>query len=239
MTDCRARRARRASQGPALLVSSPPMKTTGGTTATEHVDVIIVGAGLSGIGAAYHLQTRCPDRDATRSSRRATRSAAPGTCSATPASAPTRDMYTLGYAFRPWAGRQGDRRRPDDPAATSSRPPRERGIDRQIRFGHRVVARRLVVGRRALDRRGRARRRGDAGAPQLRLPAVMCSGYYRYDDGYTPELRRASESFARPHRPSAVLARRPRLRRQARRRHRQRRDRGDAGAGDGEDAPPT
>ena len=57
--------------------------------AGEHLDVVIVGAGLSGIGAAYRLQTSAPAR-ATPSSRRATRSAAPGTCSATPASARTR-----------------------------------------------------------------------------------------------------------------------------------------------------
>ena len=60
----------------------------------------------------------------------------------------------------------------------------------------------------------------------------MCSGYYRYDEGYTPEFA-GDRALRRRGRPPPALARGPRLRRQARRRDRQRRHRGDAGAGDG------
>ena len=106
---------------------------------------------------------------------------------------------------------------------------REYGIDAQIRFGHRVVARRVVERRRALDG-------GRSSAPTPARPCAMtcgflfgCTGYYRYDEGYTPDFA-GTERFARRDRPPAALARGPRLRRQARRRDRQRRDRGDARA---------
>ena len=57
---------------------------------TEHFDVIVVGAGISGVGAGYRLQTECPTKRYVILEGRATPSAAPGTCSATPVSAPTR-----------------------------------------------------------------------------------------------------------------------------------------------------
>ena len=64
------------------------MSPTSITTSVEHVDVLIVGAGISGIGAAYYLQTEQPDKTyAILEARGAT--AEPGTCSATRASAPT------------------------------------------------------------------------------------------------------------------------------------------------------
>ena len=81
----------------------------------EHVDVLIVGAGLSGIGAAYHLQTRLPAARPTRSSRRATRIGGTWDLFRYPGIRSDSDMYTLGYSFRPWTQGQGDRRRPVDP----------------------------------------------------------------------------------------------------------------------------
>src|SRR3546814_672147 len=69
--------------------------------ANEHVDVIIVGAGLSGIGAARHLQTECPDRSYRVLE---SRSASGGTWDLFryPGIRSDSDMYTLGYAFKPW-----------------------------------------------------------------------------------------------------------------------------------------
>jgi len=67
---------------------------------TEHVDVLIIGAGLSGIGAAYHLQTRCPDRSYAIVEAR---DAMGGTWDLFryPGVRSDSDMFTLGYRFRP------------------------------------------------------------------------------------------------------------------------------------------
>ncbi len=79
----------------------------------DHVDVLIVGAGLSGINAAYYLQTRCPAKQYAILE-------GPGTIGGTwdvfrfQGVAPT-PTCTLGYAFRPWRRRKGDRRRAIDP----------------------------------------------------------------------------------------------------------------------------
>ena len=97
----------------------------------EHVDVLIVGAGLSGIGAACHLQTDCPGQDATRSSRRATRIGGTWDLFRYPGIRSDSDMFTLGYSLPPVDGREGDRRRPVDPATTSARRRASTAIDRQ------------------------------------------------------------------------------------------------------------
>jgi len=71
--------------------------------ANEHVDVLIVGAGISGIGAGYHLQRDCPGRSYAILEGREDIGGTwdlfryPGIRSDS-------DMYTLGYAFRPWTG---------------------------------------------------------------------------------------------------------------------------------------
>ena len=70
-------------------------------TATEHFDVLIVGAGLSGIGAAWHLQKNCPGKSYAILEGRA---ASGGTWDLFryPGVRSDSDMYTLGYRFRPW-----------------------------------------------------------------------------------------------------------------------------------------
>src|SRR3954468_9512117 len=151
----------------------------------EHVDVLIVGAGLSGIGAGYHLQAECPGR--TYAILEA-RDAIGGTWDLFryPGIRSDSDMYTLGYRFRPWEDAKAIADGPSilryvrDTAA-------EHGIDRHIRFGHRVV--------RAAWSTGEARwtvdaQRTDTGETvQLTCGFLfMCSGYYRYDEGYTPAL---------------------------------------------------
>ena len=87
----------------------------------EHLDVLIVGAGLSGIGAAHHLQTECPW---ARYAVFEARDAIGGTWDLFryPGIRSDSDMYTLGYPFRPWAGDDADRRRRVDPPATSATP---------------------------------------------------------------------------------------------------------------------
>ena len=163
---------------------------------TEHVDVLIVGAGISGIGAACHLQARAARQDATRSSRRATRSAAPGTCSATRASA--RTPTCTRSATR--SSRGPSDKAIADGAAILRLPPRD-GERERHRPAHPL--RPPVVARRVVERRRRAGpSRSSAPTParpsQLTAGWLFCaSGYYRYDEGYTPELA-GRERFGGP-----------------------------------------
>ncbi len=103
---------------------------------TEHIDVLVVGAGLSGINAAYYLQTRCP---AKQYAILEGRSAIGGTWDLFryPGVRSDSDMFTLGYGFRPWREVKAIA---DGPSILHyiRETAREHGIDRQIRFGHRV-----------------------------------------------------------------------------------------------------
>ena len=102
----------------------------------EHVDVLIVGAGLSGIGAAYHLQAACPAK--TYAILEA-RDAIGGTWDLFryPGVRSDSDMFTLGYPFRPWTEAKAIA---DGPSILDyvRDTAREAGIDKHIRFGHRV-----------------------------------------------------------------------------------------------------
>src|SRR5262245_29809883 len=104
--------------------------------APEHLDVVIVGAGLSGIGTAYHLQTHCPGKRYLILEARQTLG---GTWDLFryPGVRADSDMYTLGYTFHPWRDAQAIA---PGPAILQylRETAAEYGIDRQIRFGHRV-----------------------------------------------------------------------------------------------------
>ncbi|MFC7547375.1 flavin-containing monooxygenase [Plantactinospora sp. GCM10030261] len=151
----------------------------------EHVDVLIVGAGLSGVGAACHLRRDCPDRTVAILEAR---DAIGGTWDLFryPGIRSDSDMFTLGYSFKPWtdplAIADGDSIR-DYVRETA----REYGVEDRIRFGHRVeaaewssVAARWTV---------RARRVDTTETVELTCSFLfVCAGYYRYDQGYTPPL---------------------------------------------------
>src|SRR5690349_16775906 len=144
----------------------------------EHVDVIVIGAGLSGIGGACHLKRQCPEK---RFVILEGREAMGGTWDLFryPGIRSDSDMYTLGYSFKPWNGAKAI-------ADGSSileyieETARENGIDRKIRFGHRVE--------RASWSSDKARwtveaRRSDTGEV-VRFTCrflLMCSGYYDYE----------------------------------------------------------
>src|SRR5678815_67674 len=103
-----------------------------------HVDVLIVGAGISGIDAAYHLQASCPGKSYAILEAR-DRLGGTWDLFRYPGIRSDSDMFTLGFPFRPWkdpkAIADGDAILAylQDTAAAY-------GIDRHIRFGHRVVA---------------------------------------------------------------------------------------------------
>jgi cation diffusion facilitator CzcD-associated flavoprotein CzcO len=153
--------------------------------AAEHVDVLIVGAGLSGIGAGWHLQSNCPLKSYAIFEARGC-SGGTWDLFRYPGIRSDSDMYTLGYIFRPWR----DAKSIADGASILDYvrdTARENGIDEKIRFHHRVT--------RAEWSSDRARwtvqaERTDTGET-VRVSCsflLMCSGYYRYDEGYTPQF---------------------------------------------------
>lgn len=158
--------------------------------AEEFLDVVIVGAGLSGIGAACHLAARCPAKTfAILESRQAIG----GTWDLFryPGIRSDSDMHTLGYAFAPWRARESIA----DGASIREyvrETAREHDVERHIRFGHRLRRARwssdeacwlLEVEVAAVDPEGAPR------AATLRARMLsMCSGYYRYDRGHAPQF---------------------------------------------------
>jgi len=155
------------------------------------VDVIVVGAGLSGVGAVAHLQDRCPDLTWTVLEARA---AIGGTWDLFryPGVRSDSDMFTLGYAFRPWTTTTAiaDGATIRDYIAETAR---ERGIDRAVRFGHRVVS---AAWSSATARWTVTAATHENGTVELTCRFLFfCSGYYRYERGYEPVLPGA-EQFA-------------------------------------------
>ena len=152
---------------------------------SEQVDVLIVGAGLSGIGAAHHLHERCPGK---RYAILEARGAIGGTWDLFryPGIRSDSDMHTLGYRFRPWRAAKSIA----DGASILEyvrETAREADIDRHIRFHHRVVAAEWSSGEQRWTVEAE---RSDTGET-VRLSCGFlfnCGGYYRYDQGYTPEF---------------------------------------------------
>ncbi|MCS3445473.1 MULTISPECIES: flavin-containing monooxygenase [Bradyrhizobium] len=148
-------------------------------------DVLIVGAGLSGIGAGYHLQANCPNRSYAILEGR---DCIGGTWDLFryPGIRSDSDMYTLGYSFRPWT----------EPKAIADGPSilnyvretaRVYGIDKNIRYNHRVVR----ADWSSADSQWTVEvERG----PEKTIERFtcnflfMCSGYYKYEHGYTPDF---------------------------------------------------
>ncbi len=151
---------------------------------TDYVDVLIVGAGISGIAAAYYLGRRCPNKNWTIVEGR---DAIGGTWDLFryPGVRSDSDMYTLGYRFRPWTGEKAIADGADilkyivDTA-------REFGIDRRIRFKQRV--RRISWSSAQAEWTVTIEDGAAAAQRQMRCKFLfMCTGYYRYDKGYRPD----------------------------------------------------
>src|ERR1700730_16716505 len=149
---------------------------------TEHFDVLVVGAGISGIGAGYHLQKGCPRR--TYAILEA-RDDIGGTWDLFryPGIRSDSDMYTLGYSFKPWTRREAIA---DGWAILEylRETAKDSGIGRKIRFPHRV--------KHASGSSERARwtvevERGERNELVTFTCnfLFMCSGYYNYTEGFT------------------------------------------------------
>ncbi|WP_445193297.1 flavin-containing monooxygenase [Sphingomonas sp. Tas61C01] len=150
----------------------------------EHVDVVIVGAGISGIGQGYHLQTRCPDRSYVILEGRA---AIGGTWDLFryPGIRSDSDMHTLGFSFHPWTDAKSIA---DGPSIRTyvEETAQTFGIDRHIRFGHHVksAAWSTEEARWHVEATG-----ADGAAVTFTCNFLcMCSGYYNYAKGHAPEF---------------------------------------------------
>jgi monooxygenase len=158
----------------------------------EDVDVLIVGAGLSGIGAAYHLQANCPGKTYAILEGRE-RAGGTWDLFRYPGIRSDSDMYTLGYSFRPWE----EAKAIADGASILSyvkQTASEHGIMEKIRFNHRVLRAEWC----AADARWTvsAQRSDTLETVRVRCGFLfICSGYYRYDEGYTPQFE-GTERFA-------------------------------------------
>ncbi len=149
----------------------------------EHLDVVVVGAGISGISAAYHLQTMCPDR---KFAILEGRSALGGTWDLFryPGVRSDSDMHTLGFKFKPWSNPKAIA---DGPSILDylNETVDEFGIREKIRFDHRISNAHWSWS----DRRWTLT--VDHGDDTFEITTnfvFMCTGYYSYRGGFTPEF---------------------------------------------------
>lgn len=161
--------------------------TAAPTLRPEHLDVLIVGAGISGIGAAYHLQQQCPGKSYAVLE---TQAGFGGTWRTHryPGARSDSDLFTFGYRFKPWQGA---------PIASAAEildylgeVISENHLAAQIRYQHRISS----AAWSSADQRWliTAERLGNDGeTPQtMQISANflwMCQGYYRHQEGYTPD----------------------------------------------------
>jgi len=149
----------------------------------EHFNVLVIGAGISGIGVAYHLTHRLPGKRFAVLESRETFGGT-WTVNRYPGVRSDSDMYTFGYSFKPWL--KDELATADQIVVYLREVIDENNLGPYIRYGHRVTAaswdsgaRRWTVNVTRLDT-----------GEDLQYTADfvwMCQGYYRYDDGYTPQ----------------------------------------------------
>ena len=149
----------------------------------EHVNVLIVGAGLSGIGAAVHLRQNRPEKSFAILEAR---DSVGGTWDLFryPGIRSDSDMFTLGYSFKPWRGEK---------SITSGESildyiketAEEYGVEERIRFGHKVIAAEWS----SAEARWTVRAERDGEPVEITCDWLYgCTGYYRYDEGFTPKF---------------------------------------------------
>ncbi|HKC28184.1 MAG TPA: NAD(P)/FAD-dependent oxidoreductase, partial [Jatrophihabitans sp.] len=151
--------------------------------ASEHVDVLILGAGVSGIGAACHLTRACPGKSYAILERR---QAIGGTWDLFryPGIRSDSDMFTFGYSFRPWNETEV---LADGPSIKKyvAETAAEYGVDKHIRFGMyaRTASWSSEQGLWTIDVRDEATGTRKSFTAKF---LIACTGYYNYDQGYRP-----------------------------------------------------
>jgi cation diffusion facilitator CzcD-associated flavoprotein CzcO len=160
---------------------------TGAGGAVEHVDVLIVGAGISGVGGAYHLTQQCPGK--TFVVLEAYESFG-GTwwMHRYPGVRSDSDLYTFGYRFKPWVG---------PPIATADEILKymgevieENDLARYIRYSHKIVRAEWSSDANLWTIEALRTDTGVEGGEPVRFTCNflwMCQGYYKHAEGYTPE----------------------------------------------------
>src|SRR5690606_34030417 len=171
-----SRQARDLSADLYKCVNSPRM-------VTQHTDVLIIGAGLSGVGAACHLRREMPETTFTILEKRDTIGGTwdlfryPGVRSDS-------DMYTLGYRFKPWPEQKAIA---DGPSILRyvKETAAEYDVERHIRYRHEVIAAEWSSD----DAKWRVTAEHDGKKVEFTCNFLWsCSGYYDYENGYTPQF---------------------------------------------------
>ena len=152
---------------------------------SEHVDVVVVGAGLSGIGAGYHLQTMSPDRSYVILEGRESLGGTwdlfkyPGVRSDS-------DMHTLGFSFKPWTEAKSIA---DGPSILQylKQTVAQFGIDKHIRYGQLVTQAQWSSDDAQWTVTATNKATGVSNTITCSF-LFMCSGYYSYKKGHTPEF---------------------------------------------------
>lgn len=150
----------------------------------EHFDVVVVGAGISGVGMAHHLQKRCPDRSYVILEGRE-RMGGTWDLFRYPGIRSDSDMHTLGFSFQPWRDAKAIADGPSIRAYVEDTA-REHGIECRIRFRTHVKRASWSTD----DARWTVEATGPDGEPVIYTCnfLCMCSGYYNYQRGYLPEF---------------------------------------------------
>lgn len=168
------------------VFSVPTIMTKGDDMSNTNFDVLIIGAGLSGIGAAVHLQKQCPDK---RYGILEARDAIGGTWDLFryPGVRSDSDMSTLGYGFKPWS-------EPDTLASGDTirdyicEAAEEHGVRQHIQFGQRVTQANWDTSRAEWHLQVEDVATGESRCFTANF-VICCSGYYDYNKGYEPEFK--------------------------------------------------
>jgi len=152
---------------------------------SQSVDVLIIGAGISGIGAACHLKRECPEKSVAILERR---TAIGGTWDLFryPGIRSDSDMYTFGFNFRPWTG---SKTLADGPSIKQyvTDTAKEYGVDKKIHFGLKVTSAEWSSRTQRWTVETLEEKTGKTGRWTAKF-VMACTGYYNYDKGYRPEF---------------------------------------------------
>jgi monooxygenase len=169
----------------------------------EHFDVLIMGAGLSGIGAAHHLQKFCPNKSYAILEQRE-RIGGTWDLFRYPGIRSDSDMLTMGYSFRPWTHPKAISPGSDIREYITATA-HDEGIDHKIRFRHQV--KRASWSSQEAKWTVEAVRKSSDGRDEPVILACnflfSCAGYYRYSAGYLPEFPNSSRFAGRMIHPQA------------------------------------